>query len=174
MTERKQSIGDISRSKDVDLSQSAAKDGEQVIGNIADSERVRIAQEISNAETSDLLELGNWLLSLSHEERLEVATRIREELIREAGDQTVDGRELERVATEDLPDKIRKSQVGEAIRDAASAVSLVSGSVAIGVVTNPLLLAIAVPLALTVTGILQKDQLKALFGKFQGFRRSAQ
>lgn len=172
MKNRTQKIGNISGSKDIDLKQSSAGGAEQEIGNIEDSERVKIIQEALQQEINNLVELGDWILAAPDGEKKRIVTKLQGIIIREAGDQNIDSHSIDQVVEAHLPESVENTDVGSALRDAASALSLVSGTIAVSMVTNPLLLAVAIPATLAFTGILQKDQLARIYRKAMSLRSS--
>ncbi len=165
MAKTTQKIGNVVGSKDVNVTQNAKGEAQQEVGIIAKSERIQISQDFLESQSDELLNLGTWLLTLNDKSRADIVPKVRNLLIEETGDISLEATVLEHVANVDLPKEVRQSPVGEAIRDAASAVSLVSGSIAIAAVTNPLLLMITIPTALVVTGVLQKERLKGLYDR---------
>ena len=171
MTGNKQKVGAIRSSKRVAVSQTAEDLADQEVGDIENSEDVNLRQQVAQTFPGAYIHFGEWMAALDQRERAALVPRIREIILSEATDVQISADDLNNAANNTLPSDIGESHVGKLVKDAAAAVSLVAGGLAISAIAEPFLLAFAVPSALVLTGVLQKDRLRGLYDRIIRLRK---
>ena len=167
MTGSKQTIGDISESRNVHIRQVNERASEQSVGAVSRAVNVDI-QQLSFAE--DVVAVREALIGLerySDSDRSAAITKLQKLLEEEAPEAVVSAQDLQ-ASVEEVARLLPPDTQGRSLlTDASIAVSLISGSVAVATLADPYLLAVAAPACLAATGYLQRSKLPGIYGKIR-------
>lgn len=164
----KQKIGNIKNSKQVNIFQNTDKDVEQEIGDISDSESVHLTQNANNIlSKNDYItyfeyanNINKYFENSSIVNNIKVIEEIKNIILKENKNIIITKSDIEDVSNEIKNSDSTSNQITDhAINSMVTSVSFSSGAIAISQLTDPIQLAIAIPITLAIAGYLEKDKL---------------
>lgn len=156
-----QRVGPIVRSSRVEVAQAASDAASQVVEAVTDSADVKITQLVALHDRllRDAAELSNQLVQLSPSQLDDIRAIVIEELgdaVVTAQDATTAKRVVDISGYDDAPLARSLSALG-------TAASIVSGGIAVNALTDPVGVAVAVPVALALAGAYDQGGVRQLF-----------
>jgi hypothetical protein len=163
----KQKIGDITKSKDVRITQISTANSEQEIGTILESDRLCVLQIASHDEAlRDALLSGltirEQLVTLPESER---SALVQESLVLLEGSlgHPLDTTEIERALRNVESREGMSESFRQMFRDLSAALSAVSGAITLSQLTDTTAIAIGIPAVLGIAGFLSGSKLRELY-----------
>ncbi|HEV7428071.1 MAG TPA: hypothetical protein VGQ46_17070 [Thermoanaerobaculia bacterium] len=169
----RQKVGDITNSQRVQIHQDSTTEGSQEIGAVSGSSDVRISQvagRLADASAS-LRDIVSLTTQLEPTDTNDASQALQVYLTELAHGAVLSSTDLQLTARSLSADS-HPSELVNAVRDISAAVSLVSGSIAISQIGNPMTLALAVPAVLAAAGILEADRLTTVYERIKRLLRN--